>query len=76
MKLDLYAQQNIKQGINRSEAHLFLNTIIEGCKRSLVYSAWRHESRQWFGNSMIMGTLPRATADMRKLGSSTAPVFF
>lgn len=27
-ELDLYAQQNIKQGINRSERHLFLNTII------------------------------------------------
>ncbi|MBJ7537142.1 alpha-E domain-containing protein [Marinomonas transparens] len=32
-ELDLYAQKNIKQGINRSERHVFINTIIEGCQK-------------------------------------------
>ena len=32
-ELDLYARNNIKQGINRSERHVFLNTIIEGCQK-------------------------------------------
>ncbi|KFZ36261.1 hypothetical protein HR45_17305 [Shewanella mangrovi] len=32
-ELDLYARQNIKQGINRSVRHAYLNTIIEGCQK-------------------------------------------
>ncbi|WP_024870540.1 alpha-E domain-containing protein [Tolumonas lignilytica] len=32
-ELDLYAKQHIKQGINRSERHTYLNTIIGGCQK-------------------------------------------
>jgi uncharacterized alpha-E superfamily protein len=31
-ELDMYARYNIKQGINRSQRHVFLNTIIKGCQ--------------------------------------------
>jgi len=31
-ELDIYARNNIKKGINRSERHSFLNNIIEGCQ--------------------------------------------
>lgn len=31
-ELDIYARQNIKLGINRSQRHSFLNTIIKGCQ--------------------------------------------
>jgi uncharacterized alpha-E superfamily protein len=31
-ELDIYARQNIKLGINRSQRHAFLNTIIKGCQ--------------------------------------------
>ena len=31
-ELMLYASNNIKQGINRSQRHAFLNTIIKGCQ--------------------------------------------
>jgi len=36
-ELDMYARQNIKQGINRSGRHDFLNTIIEGCQKIIGY---------------------------------------
>ncbi len=31
-ELDMYARQHIKQGINRTQRHAFLNTIIKGCQ--------------------------------------------
>ncbi|VTN08953.1 Bacterial domain of uncharacterised function (DUF403) [Raoultella terrigena] len=32
-ELDLYARQNIRLGINRSERHTYLNNVIEGCQK-------------------------------------------
>lgn len=32
-EIDLFAKKNIKQGINRSDRHKYLNTIIEGCQK-------------------------------------------
>lgn len=43
-ELDLFAKQNIKQGINRSERHAYLNTIIEGCQKLI---------------GLLAGTMPR-----------------
>ncbi|WP_421855761.1 alpha-E domain-containing protein [Marinomonas sp.] len=71
-ELDLYAQQNIKQGINRSERHLFLNTIIEGCQKiiGLFAGAMRRDSGWHF---LIMGRyLERADMGTRILDAAVS----
>lgn len=71
-ELDLYAQQNIKQGINRSERHLFLNTIIEGCQKiiGLFAGAMSRDSGWQF---LIMGRyLERADMGTRILDAAVS----
>jgi uncharacterized alpha-E superfamily protein len=71
-ELDLYAQQNIKQGINRSERHLFLNTIIEGCQKiiGLFAGAMSRDSGWHF---LIMGRyLERADMGTRILDAAVS----
>jgi uncharacterized alpha-E superfamily protein len=71
-ELDLYAQQNIKQGINRSGRHDFLNTIIEGCQKiiGLFAGAMRRDSGWHF---LIMGRyLERADMGTRILDAAVS----
>lgn len=71
-ELDLYAQKNIKQGINRSERHLFLNTIIEGCQKviGLFAGAMSRDSGWHF---LIMGRyLERADMGTRILDAAVS----
>lgn len=71
-ELGLYAQQNIKQGINRSERHLFLNTIIEGCQKiiGLLAGAMSRNSGWHF---LIMGRyLERADMGTRILDAAVS----
>lgn len=46
-ELDMYARNNIKKGINRSDRHTFLNNIIEGCQKI---------------NGLLAGTMSRDAA--------------
>jgi uncharacterized alpha-E superfamily protein len=71
-ELDLYAQQNIKQGINRSGRHDFLNTIIEGCQKiiGLFAGAMSRDSGWHF---LIMGRyLERADMGTRILDAAVS----
>ncbi|NLQ17660.1 alpha-E domain-containing protein [Marinomonas sp. M1K-6] len=71
-ELDLYAQQNIKQGINRSERHLFLNTIIEGCQKIIGLFAGAM-SRDCGWHFLIMGRyLERADMGTRILDAAVS----
>lgn len=69
-ELDLYAQKNIKQGINRSERHLFLNTIIEGCQKIIgLFAGTMSRDSGW--NFIIMGRyLERADMGTRILDAA------
>ena len=71
-ELDLYAQQNIKQGINRSERHLFLNTIIEGCQKIIgLFAGTKSRDAGW--HFLIMGRyLERADMGTRILDAAVA----
>lgn len=71
-ELDLYARKNIKQGINRSGRHAFLNTIIEGCQKiiGLLAGAMSRDSGWHF---LIMGRyLERADMSTRILDAATS----
>ncbi|NVK74493.1 MAG: alpha-E domain-containing protein [Oceanospirillaceae bacterium] len=71
-ELVLYAQQNIKQGINRSERHLFLNTIIEGCQKIIGLLAGTM-SRDCGWHFLIMGRyLERADMGTRILDAAVS----
>ncbi|QUX96979.1 hypothetical protein C0J08_16910 [Marinomonas sp. CT5] len=71
-ELVLYAQQNIKQGINRSERHLFLNTIIEGCQKIIGLLAGTM-SRDSGWHFLIMGRyLERADMGTRILDAAVS----
>lgn len=71
-ELDLYAQKNIKQGINRSERHLFLNTIIEGCQKIIgLFAGTMSRDSGW--NFIIMGRyLERADMGTRILDAAVS----
>ena len=71
-ELDLYAQKNIKQGINRSERHLFLNTIIEGCQKIIgLFAGAMSRDSGW--NFLIMGRyLERADMGTRILDAAVS----
>ncbi|TDO97381.1 alpha-E domain-containing protein [Marinomonas balearica] len=71
-ELDLYARQNIKQGINRSERHTFLNTIIEGCQKVVgLLAATMCRDAGW--NFMIMGRyIERADMNTRILDAAVS----
>ncbi len=45
-ELNRFAKNNIKQGINRSMRHAYLNTIIEGCEKinGLLYSTMSRDA--------------------------------
>lgn len=71
-ELDLYARQHIKQGINRSERHMFLNTIIEGCQKliGLLAGAMTRDSGWHF---LIMGRyLERADMNTRIIDAAVS----
>lgn len=53
-ELDLFAKKNIHLGINRSDRHAYLNTVIEGCQKiiGLLASAMSRDAGWSF---MIMG---------------------
>lgn len=71
-ELDLYAQQNIKQGINRSNRHLFLNTIIGGCQKIIGLLAGTM-SRDAGWHFIIMGRyLERADMGTRILDAAVS----
>ena len=71
-ELDLYAQQNIKQGINRSERHVFLNTIIEGCQKIIgLFAGTMSRDSGW--HFLIMGRyLERADMGTRILDAAVS----
>ncbi|TBR42880.1 alpha-E domain-containing protein [Marinomonas agarivorans] len=71
-ELDLYATQNIKQGINRSGRHMFLNTLIEGCQKIIGLLAGTM-SRDSGWHFLIMGRyLERADMNTRILDAATS----
>lgn len=71
-ELDLYAKQNIKQGINRSERYLFLNNVIEGCQKLIGLLAGTM-SRDASWQFLIMGRyLERADMTTRILDAATS----
>ncbi|MGB3384615.1 MAG: alpha-E domain-containing protein [Marinomonas sp.] len=71
-ELDLYARQNIKQGINRSERHVFLNTIIEGCQKIIGLLAGAM-SRDCGWHFLIMGRyLERADMNSRIIDAAVS----
>ncbi|ETI59126.1 alpha-E domain-containing protein [Marinomonas profundimaris] len=71
-ELDLYARQNIKLGINRSERHLFLNTIIEGCQKIIgLFAGTMSRDSGW--HFLIMGRyLERADMGTRILDAAVS----
>ncbi|ADZ89358.1 alpha-E domain-containing protein [Marinomonas mediterranea] len=71
-ELDLFARQNIKQGINRSERHAFLNTIIEGCQKVVgLLAATMCRDAGW--HFMIMGRyIERADMNTRILDAAVS----
>lgn len=71
-ELDMYARQNIKQGINRSGRHDFLNTIIEGCQKiiGLLAGTMTRDSGWQF---LIMGRyLERADMNTRIIDAAVS----
>lgn len=70
-ELDLYATHNIKQGINRSDRHMFLNTIIEGCQKVIgLLAGTMNRDAGW--QFLIMGRyLERADMNTRILDAAT-----
>lgn len=71
-ELDLFAKQNIKQGINRSERHAYLNTIIEGCQKIVGLLAGSMD-RDAGWNFIMMGRyLERADMNTRVLDAATS----
>ncbi len=68
-ELDLFAKKNIYKGINRSERHAYLNTVIEGCQKimGLLTGAMSRDAGWSF---FIMGRyLERADMNTRILDS-------
>ncbi|TXR54206.1 alpha-E domain-containing protein [Reinekea thalattae] len=70
-ELDLYVTSNIKQGINRSDRHSYLNTIIEGCQKVIgLLAATMSRDAGW--HFLIMGRyLERADMNTRILDAAT-----
>jgi len=71
-ELDLYAKQNIKLGINRTERHTYLNTIIEGCQKiiGLLAGSMMRDAGWHF---IILGRyLERADMNTRLLDAATS----
>ncbi|SBS27813.1 hypothetical protein MSP8887_00995 [Marinomonas spartinae] len=71
-ELDMYARQNIKQGINRSGRHDFLNTVIEGCQKiiGLLAGTMTRDSGWQF---LIMGRyLERADMNTRIIDAAVS----
>lgn len=69
-ELDIYARNNIKQGINRSARHDFLNTVIEGCQKiiGLLAGAMSRDAGWHF---LILGRyLERADMNTRILDAA------
>ncbi|MEO9655954.1 alpha-E domain-containing protein [Marinomonas sp.] len=69
-ELDLYARHNIKQGINRSERHDFLTTVISGCQTiiGLLAGAMSRDAGWQF---LIMGRyIERADMNTRILDAA------
>ena len=70
-ELSLYAKQNIKQGINRSDRHNYLNTIIEGCQKVIgLLAATMDRDAGW--NFLTLGRyLERVDMNTRILDAAT-----
>lgn len=69
-ELDLYARKQIHKGLNRSERHQYLNTIIEGCQKVIgLLAGTMCRDAGW--NFIIMGRfLERADMNTRILDSA------
>lgn len=71
-ELDLYAKQHIRLGINRSERHAYLNTVIEGCQKVVGLQAGSM-SRDAGWHFLIMGRyLERADMNTRILDAASS----
>ncbi|RDL44308.1 alpha-E domain-containing protein [Marinomonas piezotolerans] len=64
-ELDMYARENIKRGINRSDRHAYLNTIVEGCQKIIgLFAATMDRDAGW--SFLILGRyLERADMNTR-----------
>ncbi|MEC8081851.1 MAG: alpha-E domain-containing protein [Pseudomonadota bacterium] len=71
-ELDLFAKQNIKQGINRSARHAYLNTIIEGCQKIIgLLAATMDRDAGW--QFLILGRyLERVDMNTRIIDAATS----
>lgn len=69
-ELDLFARQNIKQGINRSDRHAYLNIVIEGCQKIIgLLAGTMDRGAGW--SFLIMGRyLERADMNTRILDAA------
>jgi len=71
-ELDLYAKQNIKQGVNRPDRHTYLNTVIEGCEK-LIGLLTGSMSRDAGWHFLIMGRyIERADMNTRILDAANS----
>ncbi|WP_096087208.1 alpha-E domain-containing protein [Agaribacterium haliotis] len=73
-ELNLYVQENLQQGINRSKRYEFLDTIIKGCQQihGLLYGNMPHDAAWWF---LRLGrNLERADMTTRNLDAGAAAV--
>lgn len=71
-ELDLFAKQNIKQGINRSARHAYLNTVIESCQKIIgLLAATMDRDAGW--QFFIIGRyLERADMNTRIIDAATS----
>ncbi len=71
-ELDLYAKQNIKQGVNRPDRHTYLNTVIEGCEK-IIGLLTGSMSRDAGWHFLIMGRyIERADMNTRILDAANS----
>ena len=73
-ELSLFVQENLQQGINRSQRHEFLNSVIKGCQQilGLLYGNMPHDAA-W--NFLRLGrNIERADMTTRNLDAGAAAI--
>jgi uncharacterized alpha-E superfamily protein len=71
-ELDIYAKQHIKQGISRSDRHIYLNTIIEGCQKIIGLLAGSMDRGAGWSFLSIGRYLERADMNTRILDAANS----